>query len=144
MAEDLRPSELLRTLMRQHADIRSLLEGCERLAGAGASDELDRCMFELAATVEAHNRVEERLLPRALGEADAFGDERIDRMVKSHRAEHAAMVASLRSPRQVRAGPGFISALAGELRRHMDTEERLFLNARVLRDDVVAIDGFGG
>ena len=68
-------------------------------------------------------------------------------MVADHMQEHAALREALRDAveptmpdRSARAALEVVS----RLRRHMDAEEAHFLNERVLRDDLVSLDAFGG
>jgi hypothetical protein len=134
------PSRLLADLTEQHAQLRKLMRRCELLADdveGGYTEErvLWAASDELRQALDAHNRCEERMLEPALRELDAFGDVRIEQMIREHVAEHQAMNDQLDA--------GTIDALRAAilfLRAHLDSEERSFVSPRVLRDDVIAID----
>jgi hypothetical protein len=100
---------------------------------------LTREVARIRLAFDAHNMYEEQLLRPVLEAADSFGPVRIDHMVKEHVAEHRAMRKDL-------AGWTVTSVLretlAG-LRAHLDAEERYFLTAKVLRDDVITVEGAG-
>ena len=101
----------------------------------------------LLAAFLAHNESEQRVLRPLLLEADAFGEVRIDSMVASHVEEHKAMAAALEAltkianPTQAAAA---LQSAATNIRGHMEVEEKHFLNDKVLRDDLVAIDASDG
>lgn len=137
------PGTLLNQLLSQHEQIRSLIARCDELLGLSERDpsqvpELVLAVARLRWAVESHNRVEEQLLSPVLKEADSFGEVRVEHMVDAHRKEHAQLGARLEQP--------VIDTLRqtlGMLREHLETEERYFLTSRVLRDDLVTLEGAG-
>jgi iron-sulfur cluster repair protein YtfE (RIC family) len=135
------PSKVLNELLSQHDVIRGLIQRCGELLDAADSDpsqveQLVLAVARLRWAVESHNRVEEQLLSPVLREADAFGQQRVEHMVEAHRQEHAHIGERLDTP--------VIDSLRqtlGLLREHLETEERYFLTSRVLRDDLVTVEG---
>lgn len=138
------PSKLLTELMRQHDALRAMMDRCEQLAddldagtaGPDAPAQLTREVAKLRLAFDAHNRFEEQLLRPVLREIDAFGDVRIDRMVADHVGEHRTVRAQL--------GDGPTAELRraiDHLRVHLQAEERYFLSSKVLRDDLVSVEG---
>jgi iron-sulfur cluster repair protein YtfE (RIC family) len=138
------PSTALRELLAQHAKLRDMMERCEQLAdelerSGGDPSPLTREVARIRLAFDAHNTYEEQLLRPVLEAADSFGAVRIDRMVAEHVDEHRSMRTRL-------AGWTATSALRevlDNLRAHLDAEERYFLSAKFLRDDVVSVEGGG-
>jgi hypothetical protein len=89
----------------------------------------------LRLAFDAHNRFEEQLLRPALLAADAFGEVRVERMLEEHVVEHREMRARLGS-----GATADLREVIATLRAHLDAEERYFLSAKVLRDDLVTIE----
>lgn len=137
------PSTALEELMAQHASLRVLMDRCDDLA-----DEVDRTgepplqltreVAKLRLAFDSHNKFEEELLRPVLLSQDAFGEVRIEQMVSSHVDEHRSIRTRLHSwvTEELRD-------VIASLRAHLDAEERYFLSARVLRDDVVTLEGSG-
>jgi hemerythrin-like domain-containing protein len=136
-------SRLLSELLKQHDALREMMDRCEHLAdeldaGRGDPTQLTREIAKLRVAFDVHNRFEEHLLRPVLREIDAFGEVRVERMFGEHVAEH-------RDLRQHLAD-GPTSGLRGvidSLRVHLEAEERYFLSSKVLRDDLVTIEGAG-
>jgi len=153
MTATLSDSEACAKLLAEHECLRFLLLACEGEASKildgreTTGRQLLSTLLELRDAFEDHNREEEsQLRPLLLG-ADSFGEVRIAGMVADHMQEHAALREALRDAvepnlpdRSARAALEVVS----RLRRHMDAEEAQFLNERVLRDDLVSLDAFGG
>jgi iron-sulfur cluster repair protein YtfE (RIC family) len=99
---------------------------------------------ELVAQLRAHMHWEESYLLPALRDADAWGAERADHLVRDHREQRDRLdfiAARLRDATR----PGDLVArdvvhLVDLLREDMRVEELELLDERVLRDDIVAID----
>jgi len=135
------PSQALKVLLAQHAEIRALMDRCDTLA-----DELDRGLVEpgavfaevarLRLAFDTHNRFEEEHLRPVLRETVAFGDVRIEEMVRDHVAEHHLVGDRLANP-----VTDELRITVEKLRRHLEAEERYFLSSKVLRDDLVVLDG---
>lgn len=135
------PSRALAELKAQHDALRGMMDRCEELAdeldaGRMGPLQLTREVSRLRLAFEAHNAFEEQLLRPVLIEGDAFADVRIDRMIEDHVGEHRAMRARLNSTETSE-----LRDVVETLRAHLDAEERYLLSARVLRDDIVNLDG---
>jgi hypothetical protein len=136
------PSRLLTELVHQHTVLRTMIDNCELLAdqfdaGTALASALTREVAKLRVSFDAHNAFEEQLLRPVLREADAFGEVRIEQMLQDHIDEHRAMRRHLDGP------TAELRAALYELRAHLVAEERYFLSSRVLRDDVVTVEGAG-
>ena len=138
------PSKLLTELMKQHDALRAIMDRCEQLADAldegrgdlEAAAQLTREVAKLRLAFDAHNKFEEQLLRPVLREIDAFGDVRIDRMIADHVGEHHAV------REQLGEGPtAMLRSAIDTLRVHLQAEERYFLSSKVLRDDLVSVEG---
>lgn len=136
------PSRALRELLDEHEALRDIMDDCEQLAdnidaGRGNVGELVLEVSRLRAVFDAHNKHEEQVLPAILRAADAFGDVRIAHMTDDHVDEHRALRDRLDGPtRELRA-------TLYELRAHLVAEERMFLSARVLCDDIINVEASG-
>jgi iron-sulfur cluster repair protein YtfE (RIC family) len=136
------PSQALEELVRQHEMLRAMMEACEQLAdnvdrGRGEVGALVREVAKLRERFEAHNQFEEHVLRPILRTLDAFGDVRVEYMVADHIGEHRALCHRLDGP------TAELRAVLHELRAHLAGEERWFLSAHVLRDDVITIEPTG-
>jgi hypothetical protein len=143
VAHDTSPKVLLAELLEQHGALREMMARCELLA-----DDLDAGRIEpgvlvkevarLRVAFDVHNKFEEHLLRPVLREADSFGDVRIERMVHDHISEHRTMHDGLAT-----TVTGALRATVARLRDHLMIEERYFLSSRVLREDVISVEGGG-
>jgi len=138
------PSTALAELLAQHEKLREMMSTCDQLAdeldadGGDAAD-LTREVARVRIAFDAHNRHEEALLRPVLESTDAFGDVRIDQMVTAHVEEHRV----LRSHLGLWTATSALREVLADLRAHLEAEERYFLTARILRDDVVSVEGGG-
>lgn len=128
-------SHALAQLLDQHASLRTLIEACE---GLESTADLERAVARLRLAFEEHNRFEEALLRPILSDVDAFDTVRIERMIADHVAEHRALADHM----AVTSRPALQAVLA-TLRDHLAIEERYFLSPRVIRDDLVVVEGTG-
>jgi iron-sulfur cluster repair protein YtfE (RIC family) len=131
------PSQALATLSTQHAELREMIARCEDLAdgldaGHVEPSQLLREVATLRSAFDTHNRFEERVLHPVLLDADWSGAVRIARMVEDHVEEHRSMRRDLDA-----TASSELRAVLANLRVHLDSEERYFLNKKVLRDDLV-------
>ena len=134
-------SQALTVLLAQHNELREIMDRCDGLA-----DELDRGLVEpsqvfaevarLRRAFDIHNQFEEGHLRPVLLETVAFGDVRIDEMVRTHVAEHRLVRDRLSNP-----VTDELRVTVDRLRSHLAAEERYFLSSKVLRDDLVSLDG---
>jgi hypothetical protein len=146
------PSEIRRELLEQHRGLRVLIEDgsrCARdvLAGDRDTTRLDEAARKIKAALLAHNASEEAALSPLLMGIDAFGPERVERLLAHHKDEHHDLLGALDSAAGSVTGTGTAQALLDTFARlidHMDGEESEELSAAVLRDDVVSIDAAGG
>ena len=161
--------EIREELLGQHAAIRGLVEVAEEAAAealavarggaSGAVAEEDRAgeagtrlrahLLKLQDALERHNAREEGLLRGVIRRVDAWGDVREMLMDAHHAGEHHGILAALDGTRAVgeRAGETAVlevQALLGRLRAHIKEEEEKILHPRVLTDDIVGGDTFGG
>jgi len=137
------PSRALAELAAQHAALRGMMERCEDLAdeldaGRMGPMQLTREIARLRLAFDSHNRFEEQLLRPVLLGTDSFGPVRVDRMFEEHVGEHRAIRVQLGSN-----ATADLRAVIASLRAHLDAEERYFLTAKVLRDDLVTVEGAG-
>jgi hemerythrin-like domain-containing protein len=148
----MRPSEVRSRVLSDHEVLRELLEQLEALAGEISRPEPDRDRVDrlrgeadaFLARLREHMRWEEAYLLPALREADAWGQERADRLIADHREQRELFDFILsrlhdrgRSDAMVAAD---VRALIGLLREDMEHEEAELLDERVLRDDVIGIE----
>ena len=137
------PSRALAELAAQHDALRGMMDRCEELAdeldaGRMGPTQLTREVARLRLAFDAHNRFEEQLLRPVLLATDSFGEARVERMFDEHVGEHRAIRGQLGSE-----ATADLRAVVATLRAHLDAEERYFLSARVLRDDVVTVESAG-
>jgi Hemerythrin HHE cation binding domain len=136
-------SRTVTELLAEHEALRELIKRCEQLAGeleAGRIEpaHLAREVGRLCVAFDAHNRYEEQFLRPVLGDVDAFGEVRLDRMVADHVEEHGLVRAGLDSN-----VTDELRLTLDRLRNHLAAEERDFLSAKVLRDDLVVVESGG-
>ncbi len=153
MTEDLQlPSQVRERILAQHRDIRAMLdqldEGVEKLgSGEEGQDEwLHRAVDALGQVLEWHMRVEEKYLVPMVQEADGFGPVRAERLLEDHRQQTVELRALLKDV-STSVGPDLadrVNHLVGIIREDMEYEEKHYVNDRLLRDDLVRADAFGG
>ncbi len=144
--------KVLDQLLAEHAGLRRLMNLCGRearriLSGEHSSRHLLACVLQLLDAVESHNRAEEDALRPLLLASDSFGPVRIQQMVEDHTAEHAWLRQVLRQAVELEVPDRAARAVRDAMqliREHMNEEEAQFLNDRILRDDVIAIDASSG
>lgn len=134
---------MLHELLKQHEQIRHMMARCYELMDLvekepGRAGELVTAVARLRWAVTSHNRVEEQLLEPVLREADSFGPQRVEQMAHAHRDEHSEIGQRLDTPTLAS-----LRQTLEMLTSHLEHEEKTFLSSRVLRDDVVTIEGAG-
>ncbi len=143
------PSQVRRTILDDHEHLRGALDALESLAKALADGHSEPLQAALAA-LEAmkgrffdHLDLEETIMVPALREADAWGPERADLVLREHaeqRKELEELVVHLRSDEIASEAVGRrILAWIEALRVDMEHEESAVLDPDLLRDDVVSI-----
>lgn len=138
------PSEARTQLLAQHDHVRNLLDGgrvlaARFLAGEEVADLLCDRLTALREAFAAHNELELRVLEPMLRDADVWGPARVARMLEEHRAEHEIFAGFLCG--DLGAVARRLAVFAEDIDAHMAAEERTFLSAAVLRDDVVSDGG---
>ena len=131
-------SNILTKLLAQHATLRSLMDECDGLVAAAKVGKLERVFAQLTLAFEAHNQFEESMLEPILADIDAFDAVRLALMVSDHEAEHRTLRERVRA-----FEPSAVREMLASLRQHLEAEERYFLSARVVRDDLVVLEGGG-
>lgn len=147
-------SQVRTYILKEHNRLRVLLEGLEGLArdvlqeDAAPSLALRGEANALLARLASHMSWEDQYLVPVLRQADAWGEARCERLASEHREQRELLEYALRrlhdehQPDSVVAGN--LLDLIELLREDMRDEEAVFLDERVLRDDVVAIDVTSG
>ena len=147
----MKPSEIRGELLKQHSQIRIMLEVTVTIAEGTRVDapgrgDLQQCLVRLADAIRTHNLREEALLRDIIPSVDAWGPARAEIMIEEHIREHDWLYAALLgvpcTPAEFAAAG--VAALVDLIREHMDREEATFLGEDVLRDDSIVADQFGG
>jgi len=145
----MRPTEIRSRILRNHAELRDTLGVLRELAteanaGSRAAGEraieLSNSLFERLAD---HLGTEEQLLVPFLREADAWGEQRANELVRLHEQQWQ----ELKGLRERAASGTNVCTVAGELAAMVDAlrsdileEDRQIVEGDVLRDDVLGID----
>lgn len=142
------PAEIRDCVLAQHQQLMEISEALRDLMATNAQrDEIRQRLEDFASVVVMHHRTEELLLPTLLPTIDAWGAVRRTQMEELHQRDHAVfeelLSAALDKVMHI-SGNGLLRELLQHMGVHMAAEERAYMNERVLRDDVVAIDEFGG
>jgi iron-sulfur cluster repair protein YtfE (RIC family) len=141
------PSQVRERVLADHRALRHMLERVEVLARHvlqgkhTAVEKLDGQVRTLDERMREHMALEERILVPALRQADAWGKERVERFHAEHERQRK-ILASLWRDSPDDAGHGMKLALLAWglvrlLQEDMADEERVSLNADVLRDDPI-------
>jgi hypothetical protein len=146
----MRPSEVRRRILDDHQKLRSMLVSVERVAHEVVDGE---CQLTAAMRHEGeqlmerlleHMGWEDRYLRPALCDADAWGQERAERLDRDHREQREMLEYALAGVEDEGRPPLVVARqlldLVRLLRDDMQEEEELLVNDRILRDDVVSID----
>jgi len=150
----MKPSEVRRTILDDHAalralfaDLRDLLRRLEQEGDSESSGDRKEQLRELAAALRQrflrHLELEERTLVPALRRTDAWGEERARRVLDEHASQRQrldALLEELGTPGS--SGAALVvelEALLEDLLADMEHEERSVLSERLLRDDVITL-----
>ena len=141
----MRPSEVRRHVLSDHADIQMMLERLDRVAQRVRRGEhpllgpLRDGGEALLKTLGEHMLWEDRFLEPALREADTSGTERASRLAQDHREQRELLEFALERLRNPLRTPAQVASdivdLIAVLREDMADEESDLLDERVLRDD---------
>lgn len=138
-----RLSEIRAILMDEHADIRAQIEEARAASASSDTARQRACLARLATTMQLHNAHEEAALRAILPSIDAWGPQRQKTMLDEHLAEHAELYATLVAASSNAESSGSIVKLLDEMVVHIAREEKEFLGADLLTDEMLC-DGFGG
>ncbi len=142
-----RPSDVRDLILRQHADLGASLAELAAVSadlgargGAHSTADVTRLCKRLFAQLSQHLALEDGVLAPALREADAWGNERADALVRHHQEQRRELTFLMGTdefdPQQLAPR---LAQLLKDLREDMAHEEADILSADLLRDDVVAI-----
>lgn len=138
----MKPSEIRRELLDQHAEIHRRLDA----ARFAQPKDLHGALVRLADFLRVHNLREEELMTDIFPQLDAWGMIRAEVMVGEHLEEHrelweAVLDTSETTDEAVAASK--TRELCERIQDHMLREEKVFLNEEVLADEE-RVDYFGG
>ncbi len=147
----MKPSEIRGELLREHAQIRTMLDVTLTFVevlhvDAPGCDDLREHLVRLTDAIRTHNLREEALLRDLIPSVDAWGPARVTIMMEEHIQEHEQLYAALLgipcTPAEFAAAG--VAALVDLIGEHMDREEAAFLGEDVLRDDLVVANQCDG
>jgi hemerythrin-like domain-containing protein len=150
--QPLMPSEVRRKVLSQHREIEQLLSELEvgvTQLGEGTVDaqQVKRAAYALRGILELHMNFEETYMVPAINDADGFGPERVRHLHAEHaeqRKELDALVNAIREASSVDDLAAGVTRLAEMLRIDIEEEEREYVTDKLLRDDIIPTDPFGG
>jgi hemerythrin len=145
-------TEIRNLLLEQHAELRVKIEEARRATdlwrqGEWSRDELQERLQRLADQLRAHNSCEERLLRDIIPTIDAWGQARSEVMTEVHLDEHRNLCAALIGATilaDAESGSAAVFLLLDAMLDHMKHEEKIFLAADVLTEDLQIGECFGG
>lgn len=150
--QPLMPSEVRTKVLSQHREIEQMLSeleaGVAQLGQGGVdAEQVKRAAYALRGILELHMNFEEAHMVPAIKEADGFGPERVRHLHADHaqqRQELDRLVDTIReasSPDDLTAS---VKRLADMLRNDIEEEEREYVTDKLLRDNIIPTDTFGG
>jgi len=150
--EALMPSEVRRKVLSQHREIEQMLSeleaGVAHLAdGKVDAGQVKRAAYALRGILELHMSFEEAHMVPAIKEADGFGPERVRHLHAEHaeqRQELDRLVDQIREASSTDDLAASVERLADMLRSDIEEEEREYVNEKLLRDNLIPSDTFGG
>lgn len=149
---ELMPSEVRRRVLTQHREIEAMLTELENgtsqlLEGKEVVEQVKRASYALRGILELHMAFEEQHMAPAITVADGFGPERARHLHAEHAEQRAHLdqlvhsILEAEAPEAIHAG---VTQLAEMLRLDIEEEERAYVNEKLLRDDIIPTDTFGG
>jgi hemerythrin-like domain-containing protein len=150
----MKPSEVRRRILDEHARLRGLLAEVQSLVervleGHGEAVELLRERGRALHTFFFdHLELEDVILVATLRDADAWGEERARNLTQEHREQRQLLEALLgriddaRLPAEELARD--LADFVQRVREDMAVEEKAMLSDKILRDDVISIDAETG
>lgn len=150
--EALMPSEVRRKVLSQHREIEQMLAELEAgvaKLGEGSVDaaQVKRAAYALRGILELHMNFEEAHMVPAIQSADGFGPERVRHLHAEHadqRRELDRLVDAIREARSPDTLVSTVTTLAQMLRIDIEQEERDYVNEKLLSDNLIPSDPFGG
>ena len=150
--QPLMPSEVRRKVLSQHREIEQMLSeletGVAQLAeGSVDAGQVKRAAYALRGILELHMKFEEVYMVPAIEEADGFGPERVRHLHAAHaeqREELDRLVDGIREASSQEDLSSGVTKLAEMLRTDIQEEEREYVTEKLLRNDIIPTDTFGG
>ncbi|MFZ1864208.1 MAG: hemerythrin domain-containing protein [Polyangiales bacterium] len=148
----LMPSEVRRKVLSQHREIEQILAeleaGVAQLGdGAVNSEQVKRAAYALRGILELHMNFEELHMVPAITEADGFGPERARHLHTEHQEQRKQLdhlVDAIREANSIDDLAQGVAKLSEMLRDDIEEEEREYVTDRLLRDNIIPTDTFGG
>ncbi|RZV52378.1 MAG: hemerythrin domain-containing protein, partial [Deltaproteobacteria bacterium] len=136
----------------QHREIEQMLSELEAgvaKLGEGSVDaaQVKRAAYALRGILELHMNFEEAHMVPAIQDADGFGPERVRHLHAEHadqRRELDRLVDAIREARSPDSLVSTVTTLAEMLRVDIEQEERDYVNEKLLSDNLIPSDPFGG
>lgn len=150
--EALMPSEVRRKVLSQHREIEQMLAeletGVAKLSeGSVDAAQVKRAAYALRGILELHMSFEEAHMVPAINEADGFGPERVRHLHAEHAEQRQELDRLVDTIREASSADGLLAGvtkLAEMLRIDIEEEEREYVNEKLLSDDLIPSDPFGG
>ncbi|MFW2388437.1 MAG: hemerythrin domain-containing protein [Polyangiales bacterium] len=150
--EALMPSEVRRKVLSQHREIEQMLSELEAgvlKLGQGSVDagQVKRAAYALRGILELHMNFEEAYMVPAINDADGFGPERVRHLHAEHaeqRRELDRLVDAIREASSADDLAASVTKLSEMLRVDIEEEEREYVNEKLLSDNLIPSDPFGG
>lgn len=148
----LMPSEIRRKVLSQHREIEQILSELEAgvaqlQEGSVEPAQVKRAAYALRGILELHMSFEETYMVPAIEEADGFGPERAQHLHSEHaeqRQELDRLVDAIREAGSAEDLTASVTRLAEMLRSDIEHEERDYVTDKLLRDNIIPSDTFGG
>ncbi|GIL18870.1 MAG: hypothetical protein BroJett040_26210 [Oligoflexia bacterium] len=143
---ELKPSAIRKTILEDHAQLRTMLKNIETHLQSKKSDLLIKATQEMVDFFLKHIEREESILAPVLQEIDSWGGVRVDRMKQEHahqRQEIQLLVSELKQGKMMQIIPR-VEKFMSDLYEDMDSEEKECLSPDLLKDDLVTIGNYSG
>lgn len=148
----LMPSEVRRKVLSQHREIEQILAeleaGVAQLGDGGVNaEQVKRAAYALRGILELHMNFEELHMVPAITEADGFGPERARHLHTEHQEQRKQLdhlVDAIREANSIDELAQGVAKLSEMLRDDIEEEEREYVTDRLLRDNIIPTDTFGG
>ncbi|MEM1418091.1 MAG: CBS domain-containing protein [Myxococcota bacterium] len=147
------PSEIRKRILRAHGELRTHLARVDQLVSwlrdghPESAATLKSWARELNLLLKAHMAEEEQMLLPALVDADGFGPVRAAALREEHALQQRSLTRVMTEIDAEASPEGLadrVSRFVEDVRRDMDEEERLYVSSKLLKDDLMPADYFGG